>query len=128
MRLLLDTCVFLWMSGDDQKLSEDSRAVIVDTSNELLLSAVSAWEIAIKARLHKLELPEPPETFVPSRMERNGVTPLPIVHAHALGTHRLPGHHADPFDRLLIAQAQHEGVSIVTPDRVFDSYDVDIVW
>jgi PIN domain nuclease of toxin-antitoxin system len=99
-----------------------------DPENTLLLSAASSWEIAIKYALKKLELPEPPARYVPSALRRGGVTPLPVEHAHALQVSELPPHHRDPFDRLLIAQAQLEGATLVTADPRFLLYDVDVLW
>lgn len=93
----------------------------------MLLSAASSWEIAIKYALGRLPLPEPPGEYVPDRMRTSGVIPLPVEHSHALGVATLPLHHGDPFDRLLIAQAQAEAIPILTADREFDSYDVEVL-
>ncbi len=95
-------------------------------SNDLLLSAASSWEIAIKYAIGKLPLPQPPSVYVPTRMETSGTTGLPIQHSHSLRVAELPRHHRDPFDRLLIAQAQVERLTIVTADRQLERYDVDI--
>ena len=95
--------------------------------NETFLSAASSWEIAIKYALGRLELPEPPKTYVPSRLVRSGATAMRIEHAHVLQVAELPRHHKDPFDRLLIAQAQVEGLTIVTSDAVFERYDVRVL-
>ena len=95
--------------------------------NELFLSAASAWEIAIKHAIGKLKLPEPPERYVPSRLEALRTLALPIEHSHALQVGSLPRHHRDPFDRLLIAQAQLEDLPILTSDEVFASYDVETI-
>lgn len=124
MKLLLDTQCWLWMQAAPERLSESTRASLVDMDNVLLLSAASSWEIAIKHSLGKLPLPEPPGTYVPSRMELSGVTGLPVEHAHALRVSSLPMHHRDPFDRLIIAQAQTEDVPVLTADDAFDAYDV----
>lgn len=105
----------------------DVRTSIESLDNELLLSAASSWEIAIKSALGKLNLPEPPEVYVPSRMKRSGVDALPIQHSHALRVASLPAHHRDPFDRLLVAQAALEGLSLVSADPVFDLYDVNLI-
>lgn len=93
----------------------------------MLFSAASSWEIAIKYAVGRLPLPKPPEEYVPDRMRTSGVTSLPVEHSHALGVAALPLHHNDPFDRLLIAQAQAESVPILTADRQFDSYDVEVL-
>jgi PIN domain nuclease of toxin-antitoxin system len=126
--LLVDTGCWLWSLTEPERLNEHARALLADRSNTILLSAASAWEIAIKAALGKLPLPEPPDTYVPSRIAAQGLTPLPILQTHALRTHGLPPIHRDPFDRLLVAQAQLESLSILTADRVFSGYDVEVVW
>ena len=127
MRLLLDTQVWLWMLAAPERLSLSSRAIVVSTENELFLSAASAWEIAIKYGLGKLHLPSPPGDLVPRLMTRTGVTPLPVHHAHALHVATLPPRHRDPFDRLLVAQAQLEKLPILTADRSFGLYDIDVL-
>lgn len=126
-RYLLDTQVWLWLLNDSKRLDDVTRARLAATSNDLLLSAASSWEIAIKYRLGKLQLPEPPQTYVPDRMRRSGVTPLVIEHAHTLRVADLPDHHRDPFDRLIVAQGQVMNVPIVTADPAFDSYDVEVL-
>lgn len=127
MRLLLDTHIWLWLLDDPSRLDADVVEVLADPKHELFLSAASSWEIAIKFQLGKLVLPEPPDTFVPSRLRLTGTRPLPIEHAHALATAGLPSHHRDPFDRLLIAQSRLLDVPIVTADRHFDPYGVSII-
>lgn len=127
MRILLDTQVWLWIVAEPERLSAPSRALVVSTANELLLSAASAWEIAIKYGLGTLQLPEAPALFVPRLMSRTAVTPLPVHHAHALRVATLPVHHRDPFDRLLVAQAQNEELPLMTADGAFSRYDLDII-
>jgi PIN domain nuclease of toxin-antitoxin system len=124
---LIDTHVWLWMQANPGRLSDQTRELIEDSANELLLSAASAWEIAIKYRIGKLPLPDPPTSYVPDRMRRSGTTPLPVEPVHALRTSELPDHHNDPFDRLLIAQAQVLRIPIVTADKQLAAYEVDIV-
>lgn len=124
---LLDTHVWLWMQADPGRLRDSTRELVEDMANELLLSAASAWEIAIKYRIGKLPLPESPARYVPERMRCSGTTPLPVETVHALRTGELPDHHADPFDRLLIAQAQILRIPIVTVDKRIEAYDVEIV-
>lgn len=124
MRVLLDTQVWLWMLAAPERLSMRSRALVVSVETELVLSSASAWEIAIKHALGKLHLPEAPETYIPRLMARTGVTPLPIHHRHALHVASLPLYHRDPFDRLLVAQAQLEDLPILTADPGFRQYDV----
>lgn len=125
--MLLDTQVWLWMLAAPERLSKRSRALVALPANELLLSAASAWEIAIKYGLGKIQLPETPWEYIPRLVTRTGVTPLPIHQRHALHVAALPPHHRDPFDRLLIAQAQIEDVPILTADRSFRLYDVKVL-
>lgn len=127
MRVLLDTQSWLWMHAHPDRFGGPVRELIEDGRNELLLSAASSWEIAIKWALGKLPLPEAPGAYVPSRLRAAGITPLAISHLHALRVAELPRHHGDPFDRLLIAQAQLEGLSILTSDSAFDRYDVPVI-
>ena len=125
MRVLLDTHVWLWMTAEPERLGPEALALVEDPSNSLLLSAASAWEIAIKVGIGKLRLPEPPATFIPSRMHSGGVTALAITVAHAAAVAGLPPHHRDPFDRILIAQARAEGVPFLTSDPQINAYDVE---
>ena len=127
MRILLDTQTWLWISLAPQRLSARARSIVETEAKVLFVSAASAWEIAIKHAKGKLRLPEAPETYVPSRMDALHMVPLPIVHAHALRVTALPRHHGDPFDRLLIAQAQVEDLAIMTADPKFAAYDVTII-
>jgi PIN domain nuclease of toxin-antitoxin system len=126
MRLLLDTHVWLWLQTAPERLGAALPAV-EDPANELLLSAASAWEIAIKWQLGKLPLPEPPATYLADRMATSGVRALPVSHAHAAAVAELPRHHSDPFDRLLLTQAGAEGATLVTADTALDPYDVELL-
>ena len=126
MRILLDTHAWLWMVVSPERLSATGRRLLAAPGNELLLSAASALEIVIKWNLKKLTLPASPERAVPEWMNRTGVTPLPVLHRHALRVADLPLHHRDPFDRLLVAQALVEDVPILTADRSFAKYDVAV--
>jgi|SRR5688572_18369460 PIN domain nuclease of toxin-antitoxin system len=128
MRFLLDTQVWLWMQASPERISEDALAMLQDPANELLLSAASAWEIAIKYALGRLALPVPPHEYVPDRMRGSGVAALPVDHGHALQVAVLPPHHRDPFDRLLVAQAQLEALVLLTADRSLRPYDVELSW
>lgn len=101
--------------------------LVRDPESELVFSAASAWEIAIKYALGKLQLPEAPEEYVPRRMRTSGVVGLPVGHVHALRVAELPKHHRDPFDRLLVAQAQIESLALLTADRKLSAYEVDIL-
>lgn len=124
---LVDTHVWLWMQSDPDQLRDETRSIVQDIRNGILFSAASAWEIAIKYRLGKLRLPEPPASYVPDRMRRSGTTPLSVDHAHTLRTAELPNHHRDPFDRVLIAQAQLLDLTIITADDQLSAYDVAVV-
>jgi len=126
MKILLDTQVWLWMASAPERLTS-SRSLIDDLGHELLLSAASAWEIAIKQSIGKLKLEEPADRFVPSRSALLRTWPLAIEEGHALRVALLPMHHRDPFDRLLIAQAQLEHLPILTADPVFSRYDVTVI-
>ncbi len=123
MKVLLDTHVILWWLDDPGQLSDSAREIIAEPSNEILVSAVSAWEIAIKRALGKLQAPD---NFAEAiRLCR--FVPLNITMNHALATETLPMHHRDPFDRTLIAQSQVEGAAIVTRDSLFATYGVAVV-
>ncbi|MEK6588120.1 MAG: type II toxin-antitoxin system VapC family toxin [Chloroflexota bacterium] len=128
MRLLLDTQVFLWWIVDEESLSDHARNLMRDGSNILFLSAASAWEIAIKASIGRLDIGGEPAKVIAEQMAANAIQPLPIQVTHALHTYDLPRHHRDPFDRLLIAQCQVEGLPILTSDHLFLRYEVDTVW
>ena len=127
MRILLDTSAWLWMVGASERLGGHARTHLEDPDNELLLSAASSWEIAIKHGIGKLSLPDDPGRYVPARMAATGVTPLRVTYEHALAVAALPHHHSDPFDRLLIAQAAAERVPVMTDDGAFAAYDVDTI-
>ena len=128
MRILLDTRTFLWWITSDQRLSQRSIELISDGSNELLFSTASGWEIAIKAGLGRLDMPDPLDRFVTEHLFRNHIGVLPIHLSHTFQVHTLPQLHRDPFDRILIAQAQVEGLPILSSDRLFAKYDVVVLW
>jgi PIN domain nuclease of toxin-antitoxin system len=128
MNVLLDTHAFLWWVIDDSQLSNTAKATIADPSNIIYLSAVSAWEIIIKERTGKLSLPEPPETYIPSRLVSNQFASLTVQMQHVLQIASLPDHHRDPFDRLLIAQSQIEQIPILTVDHMIGQYPVKVIW
>lgn len=115
------------MISEPERLPKKVLRQIIDPRNERVLSAASAWEISIKHSIGKLELPEPPHEFVVSRMALTLTTPLAVEFSHALQASRLPFHHRDPFDRLLISQAQIEKLPILTADNEFRKYDVDLI-
>jgi PIN domain nuclease of toxin-antitoxin system len=124
VKILIDTQCWLWMTATPERLSPRARALVEEMEYNLYFSAASSWEIAIKYALGKLTLPEPPAEYVPTRIDLTGVRALAIDHAHALHVSALPRHHRDPFDRLLIAQAQLGNLTILTADPLFDAYDV----
>lgn len=127
MRVLLDTQCWLWMQVSPERFAPAALEIVSDTANELLLSAASCWEIAIKFALGKLPLPLSPAEYVPSRLQTSGVLTLPVSARHALHVATLPPHHRDPFDRLLVAQAQLEELSLLTADRQIAAYDVRLI-
>ena len=128
MRLLVDTCTFLWLAADDSNLSKLARASCRDPENAVYLSALSAWEIAIKYRLGRLGLPLPPHVYIASRRVWLGLEPLAFDEACAAHDARLPLHHKDPFDRGLVSQAILHGMTIVTPDPAIKSFPVPVLW
>ena len=128
MKLLVDTHAFLWLILDDPSLSDTARREIRSRDNEVWLSAASGWEIAIKYGLGKLPLPEEPDRYVPRMRRRSGIESLPIGEAEVCQIHRLPPIHRDPFDRLLVAQANCHGMAIVTDDPVVSRYPVQTLW
>jgi PIN domain nuclease of toxin-antitoxin system len=127
MRFVIDTHVWLWWMTTPEKLSTASLDMLNNPRNVLFLSAASVWEVVIKHASGKLHLPAAPDVFVPSRMARDGVTGLAIEHAHVLQLTHLPLHHRDPFDRVIIAQAQVERLPIMTADRLFAVYPVTLI-
>ena len=126
MKILIDTQCWLWLQASPGRFSAATLRLLADPDTEILLSVASSWEIAIKYALGKLALPEPPVAYVPSRLASSGTRGLPIQHAHALHAGALPPHHRDPFDRLLIAQAQLEQLTLLSADRQLAAYDVDL--
>ncbi len=128
MRVLLDTHAFLWWTSGGSRVSDRARALIEDPEVVVLLSAASAWEISIKAARGRLELPQPPERYVPDRVRRHRMSVLDVALSHALRAGALPEIHADPFDRLLVAQAQLEGLPILTADPAIARYEVETIW
>ncbi|MGH9367191.1 MAG: type II toxin-antitoxin system VapC family toxin [Thermoanaerobaculia bacterium] len=128
MRLLLDTRTFLWIAGGAPEISARAREAFVDPANEVFLSAASAWEIAVKHKIGRLPLPEPPETFVPGNRQAHGIEPLDLDERAALRAGRLPDLHRDPFDRMLVAQAIEGVFVLLTPDEAIRQYAVKTLW
>ena len=127
MRYLLDTRVWLWLQASPTEIRQEALDVLLDTRNELFLSAVSCWEIAVKYAAGKLPLPAPPAEYVPARLTQSGTSTLAMLPVHALLAAGLPDHHRDPIDRLLVAQAVHEKLTLVTANRAFAAYDVELL-
>ena len=128
MKLLLDTCTFLWLAADAPELTPVARTSCRNPENDVYLSALSAWEIAIKYRLGRLPLPEPPASYVVGRRRWLQLEPLAFDEACAAHDALLPSHHSDPFDRGLISQAVLNNMTIVTPDAEIARYPVTILW
>ena len=128
MKVLLDTHVFLWALKDDPRLSKRVQAILRDDGHTLLWSAVSTWELAIKASLKRIRFTSALATYLPAKLEAERIETLPITSAHAAATESLPFHHRDPFDRLLVAQAQVEGIPILSADKNLRSYDVEVIF
>jgi PIN domain nuclease of toxin-antitoxin system len=128
VKLLLDTCTFLWFQADSPQLSPTARAQILDPTNEVCLSAVSVWEIARKYAQGRLSLPSHPSTLIPAVRKDSGIASLSLTETDALAAEKLQLFHKDPFDRMLIAQALMGGLAIVTSDRAFDPYPVRVIW
>ena len=128
MRVLLDTQVWIRMRQAPKRLSGRARRILTNERRELVLSAATPWEIAIKASFGRLKLPCSVEEFVSTRAATTRVTPLPITQVHAVQSAELPLHHRDPFDRVLVAQARLEGIPLMSNDQVFKAYDVEVVW
>ena len=124
MRYLLDTHVFIWWAIEDPRLSADMLEAIADPANQLYLSAASTWEMMIKSRLGKLRLPSAAESFIADQLRSNRVEPLPITIEHTLALGSLESFHKDPFDRMLIAQARHENLTLLTDDPLIRQYRV----
>ncbi len=127
MKALLDTHSFLWFIAGDEKLSEHAKLLIEDEENELMMSIASVWEMAIKTSLGKLTLAQPFDKL-PAHIEQNRISILPITVEHTIRVAKLPFHHRDPFDRLIMAQALVEKLPIIGIDATFDSYGIKRLW
>lgn len=128
MRLLLDTQCWLWWFAQPENLSENVVETIANESNEVWFSVASVWEMGIKVSIGKLSLPEPMDDYISTRMTQLGAKSLEINASHALQVAALPLHHRDPFDRMLIAQAQREDMTLVSADSTFNQYEVSLLW
>jgi PIN domain nuclease of toxin-antitoxin system len=128
MKLLLDTHTFIWWDSEPTKLSTAALSACQDQANTLLLSVVSVWEIQIKSQLGKLKLNLPLPEIIQSQRQTNNVQILTVELEHVLELQNLPYHHKDPFDRLLIAQANAEDAQLVSGDSVFSEYPINLIW
>ena len=128
MRLLLDTHAFLWAIADDKRLSTKARRAIEDTRNDVNFSVVSAWEIIAKTSVGRLTLSESADKMIPKHIAASGFSVLGLTLTHALATATLPLHHRDPFDRMLVAQALTEDLTVVSGDEAIGKYDVKVMW
>jgi len=128
LRYLVDTGVWLWALDPYERLRPVVRQAFEDDEAELYLSPVTTWEISIKTRLGKLNFPGPPDRTVPEFMAAQRLLPLPITHRHATKVYDLPSLHNDPFDRMLIAQALVEGLTLISSDEMFKRYSVPLLW
>ena len=127
-RVLLDTHSFLWFVTEDPKLSAAAERIIAEGGNEPILSAACVWEIAIKVSIGRLPIPAPLDSFIPEQLRINRISLLPIELRHLFEIPRMPLHHRDPYDRLLIAQAIVEGLPVLTADPAFDKYPIQRLW
>ncbi len=128
MDILLDTCTFLWLENNSPRVPPSIRLAAEDKRNRIWFSASSAWEIAIKFKLGQIVLPDPPERYIPARIASSSLRVIDIGLSASIRAGSLPLHHKDPFDRMLIAQAEIEGLTIATPDHAFAPYGVPLLW
>ena len=128
MQLLLDTHSFPWFASGNDKLSQRAKEAIADTNNAAYLSTASLWEMAIKINIGKLELPKPLGALISEQMRENEFEMLRSEIAHFETYTGLPLHHRDPFDRMMIAQAQIEDLQVVSKDEAFEEYDIELLW
>jgi PIN domain nuclease of toxin-antitoxin system len=128
VRLLLDTCTFVWLASAPGELADGARRRLDEPGAELLLSDASIWEICLKWQAGKLTLPEPPRRWIEDQRRVWELERLPMEPEHLYRTTELPAHHRDPFDRILISQAIVENLTVVTPDQAFRAYPVAVLW
>jgi len=128
LKLLLDTCTFLWLNMDLSRVPPAIRQLCAADGNELYLSVVSAWEIAVKYAAGRLSLPEQPGKYISGRRSLNGIVALPLREGDVFQVTKLPPIHQDPFDRLLVCQAISHGMAMVTPDEQIAQYPVRVLW
>ena len=128
MKYLLDTHTLLWIISNDQKLSEKTKKIYLNTENIIFFSLASIWEMAIKINLKKLSIEEPLKDFIQSQIKSNDIKILNIEIKHILSLENLPYYHRDPFDRLIISQSMNENIQILSSDKVFDLYPIKRIW
>ena len=128
MLYLLDTHTFLWMAGDPGQLSERVTEIVLDQRNKLYLSAASGWEIVLLHRLHRIDIPDKPQRFIPEVMQRLSILPIPIGFSTVIAAAMLPLIHRDPFDRIIIAEAVKQKMTVITKDHKFIEYGVKLLW
>lgn len=128
MKILLDTCAFLWLTTDSPELSEKAKTLFQNTDNTVYLSSVSVWEIIVKHELGKLPLPDTAENFIKQQCERHYIEYLGLDEKSVFHLSRLPKHHRDPFDRMLVCQAEEHDLIILTPDKMISQYPVATIW
>jgi PIN domain nuclease of toxin-antitoxin system len=128
MTFLLDTHTFLWLAIEPEKLSQAVLNIVEQGNTELLLSAASGWEIALLVKLGRIVLPESPNIFIPAAMQALQVTPLPIGFTTAIAAASLPLFHRDPFDRILVAEALRNDITLLSKDEIIPKYGVRVVW
>ncbi len=128
MKLLIDTSTFLWFLTADHQLSEAAATAIRSPENDVWLSAVSFWEILVKHQLGRLPLPEAPESYIPKQRKRHGIASLALREKAMTHLPKLPAHHKDPFDRVLVCQSLEHGLILVTSDPLVRAYPVKTLW
>ena len=128
MKILLDTCTFLWIILDDLKLSNKARQLFTDPNNEIYLSSLSIWEMILKNKLGMLPLPKDPKTYLPEQRKKHHIASLALEEIAILQLSQLPEIHKDPFDRILICQSINHGLTLLTPDENIHKYPVKTVW
>ncbi len=128
MKVLLDTCAFLWITTDDAQLSETARQIFKNPYNEIFLSSVSAWEIIVKNGIGKLPLPSLADEFIASQRIKHEIDSLPLTEKAVFHLNKLPNYHKDPFDRMLICQAIEHDLTILTSDSLIVQYPVNTAW
>ena len=128
VRLLLDTCTFLWLAEGDARFSARSRELFQDPGNQVILSAASAWEISLKHQLGKLPLTQAPHLYIPQMRQLHQISTLGVDERDCWLAGGLPLLHRDPFDRLLVGQALSQGLTLLTPDPLISQYAVPVIW